>query len=276
MESLTPTWNPTNTRFEAVLLESATAEGRATDVFRLTLNRPDTLNALNAALFDEIPSAVGAAQQAGARALIITGAGRGFCSGADLMQGTMDPAATRAEVQHRARMTFSRVIRLVTTINEARMPVISAINGVAAGGGVGVALAGDIALLTFVPRLGIVPDVSATWLMTRMAGRARTLGASLTGDPISAEEALGWGLVYRLVEDHQLADASWSLALRLANGPIDAIRETRRLIDLATSVELAQHLDIERDVQVSLIGAPDNAEGVLAFREKRPGNYRRT
>lgn len=278
-------WQSTNDQYTALKLEVATSEGQRGDIYRVLLNRAEALNALNGAMFEEIPQAVKEAEQAGARALIITGAGRGFCAGADLMQSSsFKPATSMAEQQERARATFVRVLTLVKTINQVKMPVLTAINGVAAGGGAGIALAGDIALmarsarfvLTFVPKLGLVPDVSATWFISRCAGRARTLGASLTGDSVSAETAEQWGLVWRCVDDSELATETLLLAQRLANGPQAAVLATRKLVDAASATDLAAHLDMERDAQCQLIGAPDNIEGVLSFREKRTANFRKS
>ncbi len=277
-------WQSTNDQYTALKLEVATAEGQRDDVYRVLLNRPDALNALNGAMFEEIPKAVKEAEQSGARALIITGAGRAFCAGADLMQSTsFKPGSSMDEQQERARATFVRVLDLVQSINQVKMPVLTAINGVAAGGGAGIALAGDIALmarsarfvLTFVPKLGLVPDVSATWFMSRTAGRARTLGASLTGDSVSAETAEQWGLIWRCIDDNDLATQALALAQRLANGPQAAVLATRKLVDCATATDLAAHLEMERDAQCALIGAPDNVEGVLSFREKRTANFRK-
>lgn len=277
-------WQSTATSYAAVRLDACTPDGGngRPDIYRLTLNRPDSLNALNKDMFEEIPKAVRQAEQEGARVLIITGAGRGFCAGADLVTRVFEPGAPMKQQQDGARQTFERVINLVTAINSAAMPVICSINGVAAGGGVGIALAGDIQLmarstrfvLTFVPKLGLVPDVSATWFMARSAGRARTLGASLTGDSISAEVAERWGLVYRSIDDGELEAETLAVARRLADGPQAAVKATRQLVDAATATALGPHLELERDAQCQLIGAPDHVEGVRAFREKRPGNYR--
>ena len=277
-------WQSTNDKYTALRLEVATSAGQRGDIYRVLFNRPEALNALNGALFEEIPQAVLEAEQVGARALIITGAGRGFCAGADLMQSSsFKPGATVADQQERARTSFVRVLALVKAINQVKMPVLTSINGVAAGGGAGIALAGDIALmarsarfvLTFVPKLGLVPDVSATWFMSRSAGRARTLGASLTGDSVSAETAEQWGLIWRCLDDTALANETLLLAQRLANGPQAAVLATRKLVDAATATDLAAHLDMERDAQCQLIGAPDNVEGVLSFREKRSANFRK-
>ena len=220
----------TSTPFEAITL--SVNDGIA----QLTLNRPASLNALNDAMFREIPLAVAQATLAGARALLITGAGRGFCSGADLVGRGFAPTTSEAQREAVNRAGFERVITLVRALNEAPMPVVCAINGVAAGGGVGIALAGDVILmassarfvLTFVPKLGLVPDVGATWLMTRMVGRARTLAASLLGDAISAQEAERWGMVARLVDDAQLHTEAMAICRRLADGPQAAVARTRR------------------------------------------------
>ena len=263
--------------FEAIAL--SVQDGIA----QLTLNRPDTLNALNEAMFREIPVALGCAADAGARALLITGAGRGFCSGADLVGRPLPPDATPEQRERANRAGFERVITLVRALNEAPMPVVCAINGVAAGGGIGLALAGDVILmassarfvLTFVPKLGLVPDVGATWLMARMAGRARTMAASLLGDAISAQDAERWGLVWRVVETEQLQSEAMAVCRRLADGPQEAVVGTRRLVDAASEMPIASHIVLERDLQCRLIGAPDWVEGVKAFREKRPPKFGR-
>lgn len=264
-------------RFEAITL--AVDDGIAT----LTLNRPESLNALNSAMFVEVPEAIRQAAAAGARALLVTGAGRGFCSGADLVGGNGFERPPTEEARLRAnRDGFEKVVTMVRALNEAPMPVVCAINGVAAGGGVGIALAGDVILmarsarfvLTFVPRLGLVPDVAATWLMTRLVGRARTMAASLLGDAISSEDAERWGLVWRVIDDAQLMTEARAAARRLADGPQQAVVGTRRLVDAAPRMPLAEHILLERDLQVPLIGGPEFNEGVAAFREKRPVNFR--
>ena len=253
------------------------------DVAVLTLNRPETLNALNEAMFVEIPVAVAQAATAGARALVITGAGHGFCSGADLVGRKAPPQMTPDERERANRHSFERVISVVRAIHEAPMPVVCAINGVAAGGGVGLALSGDVVLmsntarlvLTFVPKLGIVPDVGVTWLMSRMAGRARSLAVSLLGEPISAQDAERWGLVWKLCDEGHVHRDAMAIARRLADGPRDAVIGTRRLIDAAPEMPLGSHILFERDLQSKLIGGPDFNEGVMAFREKRPAKFAR-
>jgi len=253
------------------------------DIAVLTLNRPETLNALNDAMFREIPVAVAHAATRGARALVLTGAGRGFCSGADLVGRKMAAPATAEERERNNRIGFERVISTVRALHEAPMPVVCAINGVAAGGGVGLALAGDVILmsstarfvLTFVPKLGIVPDVGVTWLMSRMIGRARAMAVSLLGEPISAQDAERWGLVWKLCEEGHVHRDAMAVARRLADGPRDAVLGTRRLIDAAPEMPLGSHILFERDLQSRLVGGPDFVEGVMAFREKRPAKFAR-
>lgn len=252
-------------------------------IARLTLNRPDRLNALNEAMFNEIPVAVARAAAAGAGALLLTGAGRGFCAGADLVAPQRAAPASAEQREAANRAGFEKVVATVRALNEAPMPVVCAINGVAAGGGVGLALSGDVILmassarfvLTFVPKLGLAPDVGVTWLMSRMAGRARTLAASLLGDEISAQDAERWGLVWKLVDAAALDAEAMAICRRLADGPQHAVLGTRRLVDAAPELSLGAHILMERDVQCKLIGGPDFLEGVAAFREKRPGRFRR-
>ncbi len=265
----------TASRYEAVTL--TVTDGIA----QLTLNRPSTLNALNEEMFREIPLAINEATLAGARALLITGAGRGFCSGADLVGRAFAPPVSESQREAVNRLNFEKVVTLVRTLNEAPMPVVCAINGVAAGGGVGIALGGDVILmarsarfvLTFVPKLGLVPDVGATWLMTRLVGRARTMAASLLGDAISAQDAERWGLVARLIDDDQLQAEALAICRRLADGPQTAVMGTRRLVDAAPQMPICSHILLERDEQVKLIGGREHVEGVTAFREKRPGRF---
>lgn len=267
----------TDPPFETITL--ALADGIA----QLTLNRPETLNALNDAMFREIPVAIRRANAAGARALLITGAGRAFCSGADLVgDGSWHlPAEGSREAANRA--LFEEVISAVRALHEAPMPVVCAVNGVAAGGGVALALSGDVTLmassarfvLTFVPKLGLVPDVGATWLLARLAGRARAIGASLLGESISAEQAERWGLVWKLVDDDRLQAEALATCRRLADGPQQAALGTRRLVDAATEMPLPLHVLLERDIQCRLIGGPEFVEGVAAFREKRPPRFDR-
>jgi len=252
-------------------------------IARLTLNRPDRLNALNEAMFLEIADAVSRAAAEGAGALLLTGAGRGFCSGADLVGPGVSRPVPEARREAVNRLSFEKVVATVRALNEAPMPVVCAINGVAAGGGVGLALAGDVILmassarfvLTFVPKLGLVPDVAATWLMSRLAGRARTLAASLLGDTITAQDAERWGLVWKVVDDAALEAEAMAICRRLADGPQQAVLGTRQLVDAAPQLSLGAHILMERDLQSRLIGGPDFVEGVTAFREKRPGRYRR-
>ncbi|MDB5873309.1 MAG: enoyl-CoA hydratase [Ramlibacter sp.] len=211
------------------------------------------------------------------RALVLTGEGRAFCSGADLATinaGPMSPAARGDQVADAmVRVTQPFILGL----RELPVPIVSAVNGPAAGAGVGIALAADIVLaarssyfyLPFLTRLGVVPDLGTTWFLERALGRARALRICLMHDRISAEEAAAWGLVAECVNDGDLMGRAMQAARQLARLPAHAALEARRAIDAAASNTLAAQLDYECARQRELVGRAEFTEGVNAFAEKR-------
>ncbi|MEQ8266762.1 MAG: enoyl-CoA hydratase-related protein [Parvibaculum sp.] len=243
----------------------------------LTLNRPDVLNSINTQFISDMRSAVTeVAGNSEARVLVITGAGRGFCAGADLApQGQRTEGMSIGQgVAHGMTIGFNPMMREIYALQK---PVVAAVNGVTAGGGVGLALAADIVIAaksaTFIqvfgPRLGLVPDLGCTWHLPRLVGRARALGLALTGDRLPAETAAEWGLIWKCVADENLMAEATAIATKLANGPTNAFAEIRKAIDAAGANDYSAQLDYERDVQGMLGDHPNFAEGVKSFLMKK-------
>ena len=253
-------------------------------VLILTMNRPQVLNAMNKDLivglldtFKEIE------KEKESRVVVLTGKGKGFCSGADLANGgwEIERELTRGEAgAHRIDKVFNPLVRLIASIDK---PIITAINGLAAGGGVGLALAGDLVVasesarfkLVFGPNLGIIPDVGASWFLPNMVGRARANGIAMLGDDLSATDAKDWGLIWDCFPENQFMEKTIELAGRLADGAIKGLKEISKAHSNALVNSLDQHLDYERDIQRILVDRPEFKEGVSAFLEKRKPNFRK-
>ena len=246
------------------------SEGIAT----LTLNRPERLNAFNEDLVKGALKAVDEARiDPAVKALVLTGNGRGFCAGADLAGGL----APTGEGGNAAMRDLYNP--LILAIDDFPKPTIAAINGVAAGAGVGLALVCDIAVaarsasfvLTFGPQLGLVPDLGVTWFLPRAIGRARARALALLGDKLPAERAAEWGLVWTCVDDEACLPTARALAVRLGRGSAEAFFEIRRLMDRAETSDLAAQLDAERETQIGLIVKPSFLEGVRNFLARKAG-----
>ncbi len=253
-------------------------------VLILTMNRPHVLNAMNKDLivglldtFKEIE------KEKESRVVVLTGKGKGFCSGADLANGgwELERELTRGEAgARRIDKVFNPLVRLIASIDK---PIITAINGLAAGGGVGLALAGDLVVasesarfkLVFGPNLGIIPDVGASWFLPNMVGRARANGIAMLGDDLSATDAKDWGLIWDCFPENQFMEKTIELADRLADGAIKGLKEISKAHSNALVNSLDQHLDYERDIQKTLVDRPEFKEGVSAFLEKRKPNFRK-
>ena len=209
------------------------------------------------------------------RAIVLTGVGKAFCVGADLT--SMNGAEAGSLGTRAADMMESLSNRLIEDLRTMPVPVVCAVNGAAAGAGVGVALAGDIVLaarsayfyLPFMPRLGIVPDLGTTWFLERLVGRARAVGMSLLGERLPAEQAAQWGLVWACVDDGELRTQAIAVAQRLARLPAHAAREIRAAYDAAATQPLVAQMAYEAGRQRVLLDGPEFAEGVQAFLEKR-------
>jgi 2-(1,2-epoxy-1,2-dihydrophenyl)acetyl-CoA isomerase len=245
-------------------------------VMTITLNRPDKLNSFTRAMHEELAAALGEAQAADARALVLTGAGRGFCAGQDLADLDFTPGSM-TDIGEVIDRHFNPLIRRLQSLP---MPVIAAVNGTAAGAGANLAFACDIVLAarsaSFIQafvKIGLVPDSGGTWFLPRRVGLARALGLAITGNKLSAEKAESWGLIWQAIDDSDLASAAATLAAQLANQPTQAIVATRLAMRSGMTQTLDQQLDVERDLQRELGASYDYAEGVRAFIEKRAPRF---
>ena len=240
----------------------------------ITLNRPDRLNAFNEAQHLELRSALTrAAADDGCRSVILTGAGRGFCAGADLTDRDPTLQGDRPDLGQTLETYYNPLVRQIRAMPK---PVICAVNGVAAGAGANIALACDIVIAarsaSFVQvftRIGLVPDAGGTWWLTRLLGEARAKGLALTAEPLAAETAEGWGMIWKCVDDADLMPQVEALAARFAAGPTHAYGLTKQAIQAASVNSLDAQLDLERDLQRRAGQSDEYKEGVAAFLEKR-------
>jgi 2-(1,2-epoxy-1,2-dihydrophenyl)acetyl-CoA isomerase len=248
------------------------------EVAVITLNVPDRLNPLTAALQASVCRAVAdVADDRSLRALVLTGAGRGFCAGADLGAGFTPDGSGRSRGQQAADTMHTLTNRMVRDLRALPLPVVCAINGVAAGGGLGLALAGDVVLaarsayfyLPFMAKLGIVPDVGSTWFYQRLLGTGRATALTLLADRLPADKAAAWGLIWDCVDDARLMDEAMAIARRLATLPAHAALETRAAFEAAAGHTLTEQLAYEAERQRELLDGPAFSEGVKAFLEKR-------
>lgn len=242
------------------------------DVLVLTLNRPERLNAASIQLADDLTTALYDLQ--GARAVLLTGAGRAFCSGADLQARGGDSVVRGGNVSHNALMNHYNP--LMSQLLHLPVPVVTAVNGPAAGVGCSMGLVGDFVLagksayfLQAFVNIGLVPDGGSTWLLTRAIGKARATQMMMLGERIGAEQAESWGLIYKAVEDAALMDEALALATRLAAGPTVALGAMRRNIVTALDGTFDEVLRAEAEGQRAAGGSQDAREGGLSFLEKR-------
>jgi 2-(1,2-epoxy-1,2-dihydrophenyl)acetyl-CoA isomerase len=255
---------------------------RIDDVLKVALNRPAKLNSLSIGLIHDLRDCAEAIQRDRAiRAVLLTGEGRGFCAGADLTDPSAVPPPGKMLGQFtadRLRNDFNPTALLWTNLP---VPLVVALNGVAAGAGASIALMGDITVgarsaslaYLFAPKLGLCPDMGATHFLARRIGEARARAFALTGAPIPAEEAARIGLIAECVDDERLMERSLELARGLAAGPRAAFLAVRELMSRACASSLAEQLEAEASAQGRLADSPDFIEGVAAFRQKRPPKF---
>jgi 2-(1,2-epoxy-1,2-dihydrophenyl)acetyl-CoA isomerase len=259
------------------MFESIQLQLRGT-VAVLTLNRPERLNAAPPEMFEEIGQALQALPGLGARALLITGAGRAFCSGADLQGAQADTGLSRGARAH--QVLSQHYIPTMRALAHLNLPVVAAVNGVAAGIGCSLALAADFTLaarsayfLEAFVNIGLVPDGGATWMLARQVGKARATEMLMLGERIGAEKAEGWGLIYRAVDDAQLLPQAMTLAERLAAGPTLALGLVRQGLARALEQSYDEAMATEAAHQHLAGDSADAMEGSLAFLEKRKPQF---
>jgi len=255
---------------------------RDDDVAILSFNIPSRLNPLTVPLQQALRDRLAHLRDdKKVRAVVLTGVGRSFCVGADLSSmGAGDTGSSLGDRTADAMEALSN--RLIEDLRSMPFPVVSAVNGAAAGAGVGVALAADVVLaarsayfyLPFMPRLGILPDLGTTWFLERLVGRARAVGMSMMGERLSAEQAAQWGLVWACVDDAEMRTQAVSVAKRLGRLPAHAAKEIRAAFESASRKPLVGQLRYEAQRQRELLDRPQFAEGVKAFIEKREPVFR--
>lgn len=247
-------------------------------VMTITLNRPERLNSFNDVMHQQLAECLTQAERDDAiRCLLMTGAGRGFCAGQDLNDRNVDPNGPAPDLGMSVERFYNPLVRRLAKLQK---PVIAAVNGVAAGAGATLALGCDIVIAarsaSFVmafSKLGLVPDCGGTWLLPRVAGRARAMGLALFGDKLGAEQAHAWGMIWQVVDDELLSDTAQQLAMHLATQPTYGLGLIKQAINASETHSLDEQLDLERDYQRLAGRSADYCEGVSAFLAKRAPQF---
>lgn len=252
--------------------------GKADGIATITLNRPERLNALNGELMGELLAALDDIDgDAAIRCLLLTGAGRGFCSGADLAGGELTKDGGVPDLGRTLHDRYHPVIRRLAGF---RMPVVCAVNGPAAGAGMSLALCGDIVIaarsasfLQAFANIGLVPDAGSTYFLPRLAGSARALGLAMLAEPLPAETAADWGLIWKCVPDDTLLAEAGKMATKFAKGPTVGLGLIRQVMRQSWDASLDAQLETERMAQRTAGRSRDFIEGVMAFLQKRPAKF---
>ena len=243
-------------------------------VARITLNRPDRLNSFNVRMHEELRDALGSLGSA--RVVVLTGAGRGFCAGQDLNDRAVAPGKS-VDLGDTVTQCWNPLIRMLTSLPQ---PVIARVNGVAAGAGANIALASDIVVaaksakfIQSFSAIGLIPDSGGTWALPRLVGQARALGLALTGDPLPAQTAAEWGLIWKAVDDEMLDEETNAIANKLASLPPLGLAAIKDMIRTSWQYSLDEELERQAGAMRRLGFTEDYREGVAAFLEKRPAKF---
>jgi 2-(1,2-epoxy-1,2-dihydrophenyl)acetyl-CoA isomerase len=258
--------------YESILYHSADG------IARVTLNRPERLNSFTSHMHEELRDAldqVGA--DANVRVLLLTGAGRGFCAGQDLSDRAVAPGGQAVDLGASIEKNYRP---LVTMLRALPLPVVCAVNGVAAGAGANIALACDLVIAarsaSFIQafcRIGLIPDAGGTYFLPRLVGTARAMGLAMLGDKLPAQQAADWGLIWKCVDDAELSSVVDALLTQLAQAPTKGLAATKRALYASAIATFDEQLIVERDMQRDLGFSADYREGVGAFLEKRPPRF---
>ena len=247
-------------------------------VARITLNRPDKLNSFTVRMHGELAQALTEVEQGQARVLVLTGAGRGFCAGQDLSDRQMSADDDPPDLDMTIETYYAPLVRRLKALP---CPIVVGVNGVAAGAGANVALAGDIVIAkesaSFIQafcRLGLLPDTGGTFALPRLVGHARAMGLSLLGDKLSAQQAQEWGLIWKCVPDEAFEQELSRLAEHFAQAPTKGLAYTKQALNASLNNTLAEQLNLERDLMRELGRTQDYAEGVAAFLAKRSPQFK--
>lgn len=241
----------------------------------ITLNRPDKLNSFNTAMHAALAAALDEAEaDLDCRAVVLTGAGRAFCAGQDLSDRVTPVGGEAPDLGSTLESSYNPLIR---KLHALPFPIVAAVNGTAAGAGANIALNCDIVLaaksakfIQAFAKIGLVPDSGGTWVLPRLVGMARARALCLTAEPVDAETAAAWGMIWKAVDDDALMDEATKLAGAFAKAATAGLAQQKRILDASWANDLNAQLDLERDTQRQLGRHPDYAEGVRAFMEKRP------
>ncbi len=260
------------------MTERTVLSTRSGGVLRLTLNRPDKLNSFTRAMHAELRTGLeAAAADPDCRVVVLTGAGRAFSAGQDLADTGWASGGAAPDAGALLEEAYNPLIKLITTLEK---PVIAAVNGIAAGAGANIALTCDLvfaarsaSFLQAFAKIGLIPDAGGTWVLPRLIGAARARGLAMLAEPLPAEKAEAWGLIWKAVDDEKLQAEVTAVADKLAVAATYGLALTKRAIAASSTNTLAAQLDLERDLQRLAGASPDCAEGIGAFLQKRPAKF---